>query len=259
MSLKNALSLSNGGVISLVGAGGKTSLMFRMAQALSNGNETVLTTTTTRIMTPEKGQSPQVVLADRASLIIEKSADWLKDHRHLTVAPTGGSDGKKLVGLKPGVIDELWQTGRFKWIVVEADGARRKWIKAPAAHEPVIPASTRQVIGVIGVRAIGKPLSSRWVFRPERYAAITGLKSGAMITTASVATSILDPEGIMKGAPSRADRYVFLNLAGNMRLAACGRKLAHLLCRKGVDSHLTRVVIGHAGETPAVVEYYDVS
>ena len=56
-SLRQALLLGEGGVISLVGAGGKTSLMFRLAHELSLTGDSVLTTTTTKIYVPEPVQS----------------------------------------------------------------------------------------------------------------------------------------------------------------------------------------------------------
>ena len=71
--------LEAGGVISLVGAGGKTSLMFRLAQELSAEGATVLTTTTTRIFMPGQGQSRCVILADTAEKILERAAQELNE------------------------------------------------------------------------------------------------------------------------------------------------------------------------------------
>ncbi|MDO8941850.1 MAG: hypothetical protein Q7U75_01630, partial [Desulfobacterales bacterium] len=99
--------LDAGGVISLVGAGGKTSLMFRLAQELSAGGETVLTTTTTRIFMPEEGQSRCVILADTAEKILERAAQTINGHRHLTAAAGLSADAGKLVGLTPDTVDRL--------------------------------------------------------------------------------------------------------------------------------------------------------
>ncbi|MCK7504559.1 MAG: hypothetical protein MZV70_11045 [Desulfobacterales bacterium] len=51
----DALLLHGGGVVSLVGAGGKTSLMYRLARELAGTGQAVLTTTTTRIYPPAGG------------------------------------------------------------------------------------------------------------------------------------------------------------------------------------------------------------
>jgi len=102
--LRDALLLKGGGVVSLVGAGGKTSLMFRLAQELSAAGETVLTTTTTRIFMPEEGQSRCVILADTAEKILERAAPELNEHRHLTAAAGLSVDPGKLAGL---TVDDL--------------------------------------------------------------------------------------------------------------------------------------------------------
>ncbi len=78
------------------------------------------------------------------------------------------------------------------------------------------------------------------------------------VTVESVATSILDPEGILKGAPPQATRYIFLNLAGDMQILERGRELARRLCRNGRRSSLQRVIIGHARDNPAVLEYFNI-
>jgi probable selenium-dependent hydroxylase accessory protein YqeC len=75
-----------GGVISLVGAGGKTTLMFRMARELAAAGETVLTTTTTRIYRPEAAQSAHVVVADELSAALPALARRLRQSRHVTAA-----------------------------------------------------------------------------------------------------------------------------------------------------------------------------
>nr|MCU0558552.1 hypothetical protein [Desulfobacterales bacterium] len=75
-----------GGVISLVGAGGKTTLMFRMARELAAAEETVLTTTTTRICRPQPVQSAHVVVAASPSAALPALARSLRQARHVTAA-----------------------------------------------------------------------------------------------------------------------------------------------------------------------------
>ena len=257
-SLKEIFLSGNGGVISLVGAGGKTSLMFRIAREAFIAGESVLTTTTTRIMVPEKKQSSEIVIAATSKSVLEKAAVLMKTNLHLTAVSAAHHEGDKLVGFESVAIDELQQSGLFRWILVEADGAAKKWIKVPADHEPVIPKCTDRIIGVVGLKAVGKPLTAKWVFRPENFSKLTGLEPGAPVTVESVAISILDPKGILKGAPPQAARYLFLNLAGDMRLLEYGRDLAQRLCRPGHRTTLKRVIIGHARDNPAVLEYFDI-
>ncbi len=155
---------------------------------------------------------------------------------------------------QPDVIDDLKASGMFQWIIVEADGAARKPLKAPAFHEPVIPHSTDWLVGVIGLNSVRKPLSDEWVFRPDLYAEITGLAPGDPVTEASIAASITHDQGIMKGCPAGAARIAFLNMADNPARLEAGRTTAQLL-REDKRSRLKRIVIGKALRDPPVVEY----
>ena len=119
-----------GGVISLVGAGGKTTLMFRMARELSAAAETVLTTTTTRICRPEAAQSAHVVVAARPSAALPALARSLRQARHVTAAAGCIPEGDKLAGYPPESVDAFRAAGLFRWILVEADGAARyAWVQ----------------------------------------------------------------------------------------------------------------------------------
>jgi probable selenium-dependent hydroxylase accessory protein YqeC len=76
--------LTEGGVVSIVGAGGKTSLMFRIARELSQAGESVLTTTTTKILMPGKDQSARVIVSDSLGEFLNKSGMAIKDNPHIT-------------------------------------------------------------------------------------------------------------------------------------------------------------------------------
>ncbi|MGE5258702.1 MAG: hypothetical protein ACM3KE_18665, partial [Hyphomicrobiales bacterium] len=97
--LRDALLLENGGVVSLVGAGGKTSLMFRLARELSRSGEKVLTTTTTRIFAPTAEQSAACVLAGTADEIVKRAAPLLDKFRHVTAGGGLISGQGKISGL----------------------------------------------------------------------------------------------------------------------------------------------------------------
>ncbi|MBT8351495.1 MAG: putative selenium-dependent hydroxylase accessory protein YqeC [Deltaproteobacteria bacterium] len=259
ITLREALKLDTGGVVSFVGAGGKTSLMFSMARELSNAGESVLTTTTTKILMPSKYQSPHVILSDSVDEVLDKSRDLLINNLHISatskrIDPSLG----KLKGFDPKVIDKISKAGVFRWILVEADGANRKPLKAPASHEPVIPYSSSWLIGIVGLKCIGKSLNQKWVFRHKLYSQITGLKPEEPVTEDSVAVALMHKNGIMKNCPSHTNKVVFLNMADNERLIEPGRKIAHILCQSGIEG-LKRVVIGQALQSQPVVEFYDLS
>ena len=169
VTLREGLMLGEGGVISLVGAGGKTSLMFKLAHELAMAGESVLTTTTTKIYEPLPEQSTNLIISGSVSRMLDKAQEALKDHHHITAAFEKLSDQRKLRGFTPEFVQAIWNSHLFRWILVEADGAAGRPLKAPAEHEPVIPDCTTQVVGIVGLNGAGQPLSDQWVFRPERF------------------------------------------------------------------------------------------
>ena len=257
ISLHEALKLTGGGVISLVGAGGKTSLMNALATELSQRGETVLVTTTTKIKKPPAEQSPVLILGQDPAEVIDLCRAALGEHLKVTAAAGCPDPRNKLVGFPPEVVDDLWHAGLFNWIVVEADGAARKPIKAPADHEPVIPAASQLVIGMVGLSAIGKPFSDRWVFRPALFARLSGLLPGEPITAAAAARTISHPAGMMKGAPSKALKYLFLNQADTPERMQNGKKIAADLTRN--QGLFERVIIGRLQPETRISEYIDLN
>ncbi|MGB4108702.1 MAG: hypothetical protein WBL38_02525, partial [Desulfomonilia bacterium] len=78
------MGFRGGGVITLVGAGGKTTLMFRLARELAVSDGPVLTTTTTKIYRPGPDDSPQVIVSASAEEVLARSARILETSRHVT-------------------------------------------------------------------------------------------------------------------------------------------------------------------------------
>ncbi len=240
-NLGEALGIRGGDVISIVGGGGKTSLMYALAKELSSAGKKVITTTTTRIMPPAESESPCLVAEEDEEKVISRLADELKRHAHVTAARLRSPDGK-LKGLAPETIDRLAELRLADYIINEADGAARKPIKAPNATEPVIPASTSLVVAVVGMDALGKPLTPEIAFRPELITRLTGRAAGSEITPSVIAMLITDRHGIIQNTPQRARIAPFLNkteVASDAEVAALA---GEILSRR--HSQIERVAAG---------------
>jgi probable selenium-dependent hydroxylase accessory protein YqeC len=161
----------------------------------------------------------------------------------------------KLIGFRATQIGELEKGNLFDWILVEADGARHLSLKAPAPHEPVVPPSSRWVVAVVGLDAIGRPLTDEWVFRSRLFAEITGLAPGAAITEDSVAAALVHGKGILKDCPDGALKYVFLNKAETEERRLMGRRIAHILQQTGL-MRPERVIIGALERETEPLECY---
>ena len=140
MSLSEALSV-NTSVISVVGAGGKTTLLHRLEDECVRKKQHVNITTTTKIMHENK----PYFLEDTS---IGKIKDTLGKFGRVWIGSRDLISGKTAPPAKE-ILDEI-----FWWelpILVEADGAKRLPLKVPAEHEPVIPSQTGHVVSVYGL------------------------------------------------------------------------------------------------------------
>jgi molybdenum cofactor cytidylyltransferase len=234
LDLQRAFSIHPGETVALTGAGGKTGLMFALAKAVPGP---VLLTTTTHL---GAWQAPlaekRLILTPGEDLIpkIPKQFDTL-----LVTGPTGRDD--RLAALTPQQLEALRQyAGQRNFaLLIEADGARQKSLKAPAEHEPAAPAWAMKMIVVAGLSALGRPLSAATVHRPERFAALSDLELGETVTSAGLAKVLRDPQGGLKGLPSSAERVLFLNQAGTPELLSQANWIAG-----AVEDVFHQVVIG---------------
>jgi probable selenium-dependent hydroxylase accessory protein YqeC len=252
-TLYQGLGLEGNGVISIVGAGGKTSLMFCLAREISRSGQTVLTTTTTKIMMPKKKQAAHVIITQSFQSLLDRAREDLNKTNHLCIAPARmPQQPEKIRGFEPEVIDRIKQSALFQWILVEADGAAQRPLKVPAEHEPVIPVSSKWVIGILGLKVLGKPLEPEWVNRHERFASIAGISQGQPVTVDAMVQAAIHPHGIFKGTPDGARKILFLNTAGNADRWTTGRKVAETIADGGANHNIHRLVIGSPLEGEAV-------
>jgi molybdenum cofactor cytidylyltransferase len=133
-----------------------------------------------------------------------------------------------LLGIEEDLLEEVRQRTREAGAVllVEADGARGLSLKAPAAHEPVIPPSADLVVLTAGLDILGKPLDEAHVHRPGRVAALLGLQAGALIDAGHVAAVLTSESGGLHRVPAGAEVRVLLNKAETSERIAGGRVVA---------------------------------
>jgi molybdenum cofactor cytidylyltransferase len=111
-------------------------------------------------------------------------------------------------------------------LLLEGDGSRRRPLKAPAAHEPVIPAWVDVVVVVAGLAGLGQPLNPPWVHRPELFSALSGLATGEPLTVDALAAVLAHPSGGLKAIPVGARRVALLNQADDPPRQAAAQRLA---------------------------------
>ena len=242
-----------GGVIALVGAGGKTSALFGLAGELVGSSPSgVLMTTTTHLYDPrlERGRAYDQLVLDPA--LAEAAGPWrapVPDRgRRVVLAALEEPALGKLRGIHPDRVAELKRVWTF--VLVEADGSKRRPVKAPAEHEPVVPDSADLVLGLVGLACLGRPMDEAVVHRPECFGPLTGCAPGAPIGLEHLAALCRSPQGLFKGAPPGARRVLLLNQAD-----LCGLSPAALLegLQAGGPVPADLILVGSLG--PSAVEW----
>ncbi len=193
--LAQRLGLGRRELVAIVGAGGKSTLMFALGRQLGAAGARVILTTTTRV--GEDQAAPPICWSSDPAAV--EAA--LEQGDPVFVA--AGREPGKITGPSPETVDLLFGRTGADYVVVEADGAAGLAIKAPAEHEPVIPGASTTVVVVASLAAVGRPISAV-AHRPERLAMLIGAQPGDRLTIGGAAALLLHPAGGLKGIPDRA-------------------------------------------------------
>lgn len=186
-------------VIAVVGGGGKTSLIYRLAEELIEQQKTVIISTTTHMaydstMPFAEGGDP------------EKVKELLEAFGYV-VAAVKTDDGVKIGSLPYERMKELCDICDV--FLIEADGSRQLPVKVPEKWEPVIPDFADMVISVVGLDCLGLPIRQT-AHRMERTAEFLEKSPDAPVTPQDVIKIVSSSSGLLKNVKDRAYR-VYLN------------------------------------------------
>src|SRR5512135_1143935 len=213
--LTDAFQLHTSRAVAFVGAGGKTTAIWRLSDEAIKHDRQAIIAPTTHILEPRLpidsitylttepqpdrlkhllGLSPRLIIAaTRGEIVDFDTSDEFPPARPI-----------KLNALEPATIDQLYQTDVSAIWLIEADGARRHLLKAPAEHEPTIPICVKTVIIVASLEAIDQPLNETSVHRWEIFAQLSSAHRDQPITAELVARVILHVRGGYKNIPPTA-------------------------------------------------------
>jgi probable selenium-dependent hydroxylase accessory protein YqeC len=221
MKLYEALSLRPGDVTAFVGAGGKTTSIWRIQSELAAQDLRSILTTTTKLMEPVMPPEGALMLAAQPDAA--RIADLLDHAPRLALASRRLSERYpwkddhpvpslpyKLDGLPPELLCELAaQLPGVTWLV-EADGAKGCGFKLPAEHEPVIPTCAVTVVVMAHLDALGQPLDQTTVHRVGDATRVLGVTVGTPLTPAMFARVLTDEALGLKGVPKQARAVALL-------------------------------------------------
>lgn len=169
------------------GAGGKTTLLKRLASEYKERGIPAVVTTTTRMYAED---DPRFLLEPSPVKMRE-----ILEREGVVFLGKKDRNGKMKAPGKEWMQDIL--NLPFP-VLIEADGSRRLPVKVPGEAEPVFPEETTHVVYVYGMSALGRSLEEI-CFRPERAAALLGRRKESLVEEADIARLAGHPLGGRKG------------------------------------------------------------
>ena len=213
-------------MIAITGAGGKTSLLYALAERSAAKGMRVVVSTTTHIFQPAE---------DYAYDRIEALKLWKQGRFAVVGTPC---EGGKLES--PGEEELAFWDENADLLLLEADGSKHLPLKVPASHEPVVPAACRNLIGVLGMDAWRKSLQDV-CFRSQLACELLQQGPEHEISLDDLAIIGSSPMGLAKESEGRRFSVVLNKCEGSLIPAA--EDLRQLLHRRGIE----RVVLTAKG------------
>ena len=219
--------------VAVIGGGGKMPLLLAIGTAWAGAGGRPLLLPTTRISDHAERGVPGV----RTVALPAARSAW---------PPVGFLGGELLVlgrrGDRPGLLESihvdeisgLAEQARADLVLIKADGARGRSLKAHDADEPVIPLDAAVVVAVAGIDAWGQPLDADHVHHDALFAERWGMAPGARLEDDAFYAALADPAGYRAAVPPSARYVVFLNKVDRPLRVAVAQRLAQGLIDRGV-------------------------
>ncbi len=250
-----AVGVGLGDLAAVVGAGGKTTLMFRLVAELRRDGVRAAAATTTKIFRPGPVDGGRLACGSVRELArVLAGWSWAAGSPFPVLGAAVSAAGK-VDGVDPAACAELLGAGLVDAVVVEADGAGRRPVKAPEPWEPVVPGGTTVFAAVVGLGCVGRPFDDRTAFRLERMAAVTGLSPGDPISPDAIVRLLARPGGLAERCPPGVRAVAVLNQADLPGAAEAGRQIARAVV--AAPGRFDRAVVARLAADDPIVEVVD--
>jgi probable selenium-dependent hydroxylase accessory protein YqeC len=237
------------GLVCVVGAGGKKTTLYRLVEAHLAARTARIGLTCTVAMAPPPGWLGEPVIAEGEEL--RRAFDRLGRERRLVVYAQPSSKPGRVGGVPPELLAQLHREGGFGVTLIKADGARMRWIKAPATGEPVLPPGVTTVLPLVSAKVFGQPLTDIVAHRLERVAGVTSARPGEPMTPEHVARLLTSEAGALQGV-GRATVVPIINMVDGQAKREAARAAARQALAS--SSRLARIVLTSMIATDPIVE-----
>jgi len=195
--LVESIGLTKGDVVSIIGSGGKTTLLRALTKDMSRDLK-VAALTTTKILYPKPEDYREVFVGlQKPSIRLEKPGIYYFADEY--------SHGK-LAGLSTELYLQVKRIADI--LLIEADGSAGKPLKGWADYEPVILPETTITIGIVPITAIGQRIDEETIHRLPLFLRLTDGKKGDPINKRHFIDIINHRDGLFKNAKGKCVLYI---------------------------------------------------
>jgi len=218
INLKDLFDINKGDIISVVGSGGKTTLVFSLAEELRQSFN-VLLTTSTKIFKPSCHMYDHLYTAVNSFI----DSSFYKENGLTIISKSIDQSNNKLIGIDDNDLVKIFQ--RFDIIIIEADGSKELPVKGWKKHEPPVLQKTNKTIGVFPIKFINKKIEQSYIYGYEEFIKI--VKDAQYLNYEAVLNICTHEEGLFKN--SKGEKYLFINQADDDELIQKSFELAKYL------------------------------
>ncbi|MHB1654194.1 MAG: selenium cofactor biosynthesis protein YqeC [Desulfitobacteriaceae bacterium] len=201
-------------VITLIGAGGKTTTLDRLAKEMHADGYPVVMTTTTKVFPMKAGEPwynaqepppPETQLSFWYAGLEKETGKWVGPEKRLVDRAIDRDQFSNFRNTERG-------TSPFRCWVIEGDGARGKELKCWGEHEPQIPERTECAVLLLDAGLWGQPVLPENLHHPERCPDLVGEK----FTTSLFWGYLMDSPAFTRDN-CQLDWVVLFNIRGQMK------------------------------------------
>lgn len=196
MNLKEALNLREKEIITVIGAGGKTSLINKLASSINS--KKILVSTTTKIYVPPKE------LYDNMYILDSTKYKKCEKERVVVVGAYINLDNK-IIGLDFYNLDKIEDD--FDVLLIEGDGSKRKKLKGWNINEPVVYPKTTKVIGVLDITSYDMCINDKNIHRLKEFEKLTNTKN--KVTIENMVDIVINKNGMFKN--TNCEKILLIN------------------------------------------------
>ncbi|OUU73898.1 MAG: hypothetical protein CBC29_09330 [Methylococcaceae bacterium TMED69] len=230
--IMNVFLESTKGFISLVGAGGKKTLMYALSKFI---NGRLALSSTTRMYEYDDSRVDKIV-----DLGPEKKFKLNRLDRVVAFHKKSDKEGR-VEGLSNTELDSVWLSKKFDFLICKADGARAKLIKCPNDDEPIIPNSCDLVVPIVSIKVLGKKLTPRIAHRVDKLCELWLESPGCLITKEHIVHLMVSENGFLKNSNTRTI-LPLINMADSKRELKDAIEIAEMAL--AITQRFNKVVIG---------------